>query len=247
MSTVAFDGRYFAADTQVTSYTVSHGFSKMKVLKNRKGQAQYVFMITGSAYAFEHLIKAFLGIGTELPPDAFGNDNSEMYIADLINKKAYLSSPGVAGVHFLEWLPHDPYVGGSGGALARGAMACGKSSLDAIRIASKFDPYTNDDVQYFDLLNPRDFSHLTAESIISFNDFTACDKRFIHSSDFRVNYLKRSKAHKDKEEQKIAPPQPTGHMPFPGLQVIQLPNKQKNKRWGSKPKNSRNTVKKKCQ
>ena len=36
MSTVAFDGRYFAADTQVTSYTVSHGFSKMKVLKNRK-------------------------------------------------------------------------------------------------------------------------------------------------------------------------------------------------------------------
>ena len=33
MSTVAFDGRFFVADTQVTGGGMVHGFSKMKVLR----------------------------------------------------------------------------------------------------------------------------------------------------------------------------------------------------------------------
>ena len=44
MSTVAFDGRFFVADTQVTGGGMVHGFSKMKVLKDRNGKVQFVFM-----------------------------------------------------------------------------------------------------------------------------------------------------------------------------------------------------------
>lgn len=39
---------------------------------------------------------------------------------------------------------------GSGSGYAMGAMACGKTGIEAIKIASQFDPYTNNKVMYFD-------------------------------------------------------------------------------------------------
>ncbi len=36
----------------------------------------------------------------------------------------------------------DFYAIGSGAKVALGAMACGKSAIEAVRIAARFDPYT---------------------------------------------------------------------------------------------------------
>ena len=38
---------------------------------------------------------------------------------------------------------------GSGSGFAMGALACGKTAIEAIKIASKFDPHTNSRVLYF--------------------------------------------------------------------------------------------------
>lgn len=238
MSTVVFDGRIFAADTQVTGLNIDHGFSKMKVLKDKDGKAHYVFQFTGNAFAFEHCIKIFLGISTELPPNAFEGGGS-MYAYDVKNKKAYICAPSPTGVQTLEWLPHKPYSDGSGGAFALGAVLAGKNALEAISIASQLDPYTNDKVQCWDMSKPNDFSRLTPESVINFNDFTACDARFVFSSDFRVNYLKRSKRHKEKEERRVTPQKlPTSNAP--AIQLIELQDNKHNNKFGARrPKNNR--------
>ena len=84
MSTVAFDGRFFVADTQVTGGGMVHGFSKMKVLKDRNGKVQFVFMFTGDAMAFEPAIKAFLALPGELAPNAYDDSPGCLYAFNLL-------------------------------------------------------------------------------------------------------------------------------------------------------------------
>ena len=222
MSTVAFDGRFFAADTQVTGGGITHGFSKMKVLKDRAGKVQFVFMLTGDAFSFEPAIKAFLALPTELGPNAFDDSNSCLYVFNVKDKRAYLGTPNHAGFKFLEWLPDQQYTDGSGGSYAIGAIFAGKNAKEAVLIASALDPYTNDKIQFYDLENPNDLSHLTKESIINFDSFTACDHRFLDSSPYRVGYLRRARRNKEREESKLNNSSHPPQMP-PGIQLIELP------------------------
>ena len=225
MSTVAFDGRFFVADTQVTGGGMVHGFSKMKVLKDRNGKVQFVFMFTGDAMAFEPAIKAFLALPCELAPNAYDDSPGCLYAFNVQGKRAYLGMPSHAGFKFLEWLPTEKYTDGSGGQFAIGALLAGKNAKDAVLIASQLDPYTNDRIQYYDLQNPNDLSRLTAESIIDFNAFTACDSRFLDSSPYRVGYLRRARRNKEREESKLNNSSNPPQMP-PGIQLIELPGQQ---------------------
>ena len=225
MSTVAFDGRFFVADTQITGVGMTHGFSKMKVLKDRYGKVQYVFMFTGDAFAFEPAIKAFLALPSELGPNAFDDSPSCLYVFNVQSNRAYIGTPNHAGFKFLEWLPEKQYTDGSGGSYAIGALLAGKDAKAAVLIASQLDPYTNDQIQHYDLQNPNDLSHLTKESIIDFDAFTACDHRFIDSSSYRVGYLKRARRNKEREESKLAKSSNPPQVP-PGIQLIELPGQQ---------------------
>ena len=69
------------------------------------------------------------------------------------------------------------------------------------------------------------YDDLTAESIIDFNAFTACDSRFLDSSPYRVGYLRRARRNKEREESKLNNSSNSPQMP-PGIQLIELPGQQ---------------------
>ncbi|MGH6820872.1 MAG: hypothetical protein ACREDU_08445 [Methylocella sp.] len=134
MTTICWDGKTLAADT------FAHGSVIVKVHKLYRLSDGAMFGAAGSCQEAMAVL-AWLN-GGEKPADL------ENFVGLIITR---------AGAQFLgERLMREPvlepfYAIGSGAHFAIAAMACGKTAIEAVRLAERFDPYTGGPVEFMRL------------------------------------------------------------------------------------------------
>jgi len=143
MTTIAFDGRYLAADTMShRNGTPSNRASRKIATSNGCAYAicgQYACMIDD--LIDWHRIGAL--------PEAFPkHGEGSMLIVELASRRIWV----VQGKE-LPYLDEEaaPFTAGSGGDIALGAMHAGVNAMEAVRIAAKCDYATNDVIDFIDL------------------------------------------------------------------------------------------------
>jgi 20S proteasome alpha/beta subunit len=132
MTTVAWDGRSLAADTQMTSDFKTHGHSKF--------------------YRFsDGSIGAFAGTWSRVQEaQRFIDGQADACPSE--DWSALVVRPG-GRVEFLDCdgcrldVTSSPYAIGSGAHFALGALQCGKTAEEAVRVAEVFDQFTGGPVE----------------------------------------------------------------------------------------------------
>lgn len=134
MTTIAWDGKTLAADT------LAHGSAILKVHKLHRLSDGSMFGAAGSCQEVM-AVRDWLN-GGEKP-------------SDLENFEALIIRRGVVeilGMRLMREPVLEPFwVIGSGSHLAIAAMALGKSAIDAVRLAARFDLYTGGPVEFMRL------------------------------------------------------------------------------------------------
>ena len=142
MTTIAFDGKTVAADTQV-----SVGYSLMP------GKTHKYFPLGGGSYLLGAGLMSeiadwaeWIRGGREGKPPRLRDSSLWLLTSTGKRKKvsAILKSSGSSYVHLLDVNP--PWAIGSGGEVALGAMGAGATAAEAVKIASRFDAFTNSKV-----------------------------------------------------------------------------------------------------
>lgn len=141
MTTIAYSAGVMAADTQVTAG--NRKFRTHKVRRMADGG------LIGGAGHLTNILRvqrwAEEGFSGELPELKDGEDDEGEFECLVVmgDGSAYLLDSE------LELMPiHDEFIAlGSGGNYAMGAMACGMSPLEAVRIAARFDAATSEPVE----------------------------------------------------------------------------------------------------
>jgi len=173
MTTIAFNGKYLAADRQVIadgSYTINATFPKIKSIHPHP-QIWFSFsgIITNGSKIHEYLCSVDAGqllswlVDGQMPKQLYrdikGNDQEFAWPTILL----VFQNPKHGTWDALEWddegvcytVPNagKGYSIGSGQCFALGALGAGASPMDAIRIASRFDLGTGGGVQWVKLGN----------------------------------------------------------------------------------------------
>lgn len=153
MTTIAFDGRYFASDTQMTL-----GMSRRDSQKTRKLFPDYgnkrLFMFSGALAVYPQLVHWHIVENAD--PSKYPNvqDCSFTFVVYYANTKLLLVyGPESAGFPLTD---KAPFTMGSGSEYAHTALLCGKSAEEAIKITSQLDVYTNSSIEVFDA-DPKKF------------------------------------------------------------------------------------------
>jgi hypothetical protein len=146
MTTVAFDGRYLAADTMGHRSGVPSNIFAPKITV-RDG---FAYAINGS---WMPMIDALIDWhkGGARPGD-FPEIKTAggMMVVKLITRRVWLVSTDMPVLDE----EAAPITGGSGGDVALGAMHAGKTAMEAVQIAAKCDVHTNDVIDFVDLDAP---------------------------------------------------------------------------------------------
>lgn len=153
MTTVAYDGKTLASDSQTTHGTMRLSNSAVKIFGRGvqddwsiEGKKVMAFGIAGNLHAADELrreMSTFVGLKG---CSRFTKGVTLSYIAITEDRTVY-----VGGQYEDEeqgWLCEvsAPIAVGSGGDFAMGAMAAGLSAEEAVRIAARFDVNTNESV-----------------------------------------------------------------------------------------------------
>lgn len=161
MTTIAWDGVTIAADSQATAGNAVCTFKEQKIFHPRDDENwsvndEKVFALgfagdCGSEFEVQELMRQGLTYSSSFTPEP-----SFSLIAVVGKGRAYLISKESDKTHASTSVQLDPYAMGSGGMIARTAMACGKSAIDAVHIAIGMDVYTGGTVNYFTLSSIED-------------------------------------------------------------------------------------------
>jgi hypothetical protein len=144
MTTIAWDGRTVAADSQVAAGGVVVG-SAQKL----RHVGDTVYSLTGSGCLFDPMIKwAEAGLTPEAKPVAEG-DAAETTLLIFRGGRAWMVKPVLP---YLEEL-FAPDAWGAGAEIAIGALDHGASAEQAVQIAIKRSIHTGGAVQTIDLQN----------------------------------------------------------------------------------------------
>ncbi|HWU70789.1 MAG TPA: hypothetical protein VN017_05495 [Pseudoxanthomonas sp.] len=131
MTTVAWDGKSLAADTQSTTGTISG--RAVKIARNANG---FLVAGSGSLAVVRHWINWVLaGLPAEGQPEVI--DESTVLIIDPRGRARLFTDIPVS-----QPLPRRKWAIGSGSDVALGAMAMGADARTAVKVASQFDVYT---------------------------------------------------------------------------------------------------------
>ncbi len=136
MTTIAFDGKTLATDSLMTASGVRFG-TVDKIFKLNDGS---VLAICGAYSLAQPLIDWLNGIA-EMP----GYDADETISGILIPSDE--SHPLEISTKYYKFRACIPWAGGSGEAIALTAMKCGKSAIEAVKIACELDIYSGLPVQ----------------------------------------------------------------------------------------------------
>jgi hypothetical protein len=146
MTTLAFDGRYFAADSMMTGFQKSHLCCKLYV--HRTGSKVTVIGGCGSAAAIPIAVAWYL---RGLDYTAFPGDCKLLVVKHTIGK----SSP--PRVFVVEYNGRDieapiPASEGSGGLIALGAMLAKANAIESTKISGQIDYAVNETIHAYDIL-----------------------------------------------------------------------------------------------
>jgi hypothetical protein len=143
MTTIAFDGRYLAADTLGTrSGTPSNRESRKITVA-----AGFAYAVNGDwGPVVPDLIKWHQDGAN--PADIPTHGAGSLMVAELSSRRCWI----VSGPQ-MPYLDEEaaPFTGGSGGDIALGAIDAGVNAMEAVRIASKRDISTGGPIDFVDL------------------------------------------------------------------------------------------------
>jgi hypothetical protein len=143
MTTIAFDGRYLAADTQSSRGGIPSNLESRKIII----EGGFAYAVNGEwgPVAFD-LIKWHQS-GAE-PDELPKHGEGSLLVVELSSRRCWV----VSGPK-MPYLDEEaaPFTGGSGGDIALGAIDAGLNAMEAVRIASKRDLHTNDTIDFVDL------------------------------------------------------------------------------------------------
>jgi hypothetical protein len=144
MTTIAWCGRYVAADTQVTykdGLRSTHSFVKVKVIGG------VVYACCGSAPLFQPLIDWYLaGHNPKDVPQDYPGSASDLIV---FKKDGSCTLFGTNVPYPMEF--EAPEAWGSGSPLALVALEMGADARRAVEVTLKFDTSSGGEVQFFDL------------------------------------------------------------------------------------------------
>jgi hypothetical protein len=149
MTTIAFDGRFLAADRRITFGTEISARAERKL--DVAGAPPMAFASTGSIA--EHWRAAFIawwlgGHQGDLPP-SYGADTEKAGNFIAVTADGDVQTVSYACPY--AWRMGAPCAFGSGADFATGAMLAGRSAMEAVIIAAQCDTNTGGGVQFIDI------------------------------------------------------------------------------------------------
>lgn len=153
MTTIAYDGKTLAADSQTTQDGICLSNSAMKIFARGpeddwsiEGKRVAAFGIAGNLHAANDLRRVMSSFAGHHAGDPFEAGVTFAFIAIAEDRTVFVG--GKYSDDDRSWVieAQSPVAVGSGGDFALGAMAAGVSAEEAVKIASKFDVNTNDSV-----------------------------------------------------------------------------------------------------
>jgi len=142
MTTIAFDGRYLAADTLTHRHNTPSNMLQPKITV----EGGFAYAVGGLWCAMVHDLIRWHEKGAD-PAEMPKADNGSMLVVELSSRRVWCV------IHALPYLDEEgpPFTVGSGGDYALGAIDAGLNAMEAVRIASKRDLHTNDTIDFVDL------------------------------------------------------------------------------------------------
>lgn len=138
MTTVAWDGKTLAADSQSTTGSIRGAATK--VAKNKDG-----FLVAGSGSCA--VVKMWINwVLAGMPPDQQPTsvDDANVLVIDPRGRATLFADVAVA-----QPMPRKQWALGSGGDIALGAMAAGADARAAVKIACKLDVFSGGRIVVF--------------------------------------------------------------------------------------------------
>lgn len=154
MTTIAFDGRYVAADGRCTNGNMIVGKAHRKLWLIKaivRGKEEEVVLAGAGAFEDLTVIKNWLEQGGDFfsqDPEATVPEIKPESVEGFIVTQSGEVFSWESGLVALE--QEVPAMGGSGGIFAVSAMLCGKSAPDAIKVAMELDIATGGKILCFD-------------------------------------------------------------------------------------------------
>lgn len=162
MTTIAFDGKTLASDSQLTAGTLRLDTNTKKIYQPEPteqwvvdGKRAIAFGVAGSLGATEivhgalrSVMSGYSGLNSTT---RFIKGESLKYI--VITESGEVYAGGQYSDDEVPWIAkvQPPIAVGSGSEYALGAMAAGVSAAEAVRIAMRFDVNTGGDIQTIDI------------------------------------------------------------------------------------------------
>ncbi len=180
MTTIAYCGRFLAADTLATSGNVRMPGARVKLevqtLPEALGGGQVAFALTGRPALFPRCIEWWLnGAAPQPVPKGWERPDDSCFI---------VARPGVVeycwgdAPHMLN--AHTPDHWGSGGEYAHAAMLAGMTAPEAVGIAMMMHTHSGGDLQYIDLHEPVwSIRTVPAADVRRWQDASANHRRFM--------------------------------------------------------------------
>jgi len=142
VTTIAYRDGVLAADSQVTygedGSARTHSCKKLFRKTVTQGKKSYDVVIATAGESSPGLVFVdWFGSGKPVP-DIFLHLGGDFLCLVLTPQGLFEYDVYCRGEEVMD----DFYAIGSGAKVALGAMACGKSAIEAVRIAARFDPYT---------------------------------------------------------------------------------------------------------
>lgn len=161
MTTIAWDGKTLASDSQSTSGDVICSLKEKKIFQpadseiwSVDGEHVIAMGCGGDCGAEIELQKIMLsGLSYEsqfLPTFSFST------IAAISKDRAFIISKDKGEDRASISLQLDPYAVGSGAMIARTAMYCGLSAVEAVRVAIEMDVYSGGDISHVSVVDSED-------------------------------------------------------------------------------------------
>ncbi|HAI1453572.1 TPA: hypothetical protein HIU06_003672 [Escherichia coli] len=153
MTTIAWDGKTLASDTQASSGDVVCSYTEQKIYAPpESGWEVYGSKVValgcsgdcGAEMELQELLKNNLTYASEFLPTF-----SFTALAIIGAGRAYIISKEKGETRASISLQVEPYAIGSGGLIARTAMHCGKNAREAVQVAIDLDCYSGGSVDSF--------------------------------------------------------------------------------------------------
>jgi ATP-dependent protease HslVU (ClpYQ) peptidase subunit len=152
MTTIAFDGRYFASDTQMTMGARSDLQKTRKLFPDYKNKR--LFMFCGVLSVYPQLVHWH--VVEDADPEKYPKvqDNGFTFAVYYATSRLLLTyNADSAGFPLTD---KAPFAMGSGADYAITAMLCGSNAAQALKIAGKLDVFSNSSIEVFDA-DPKKF------------------------------------------------------------------------------------------